>query len=34
LPPKGSLGIPAVYKEEQEQHEHIHSHQEKGPGSR
>jgi mono/diheme cytochrome c family protein len=24
LPPKGSLGIPAVYKEEQEQHQHMH----------
>ena len=24
LPPKGSLGIPDVYKEEQEQHEHTH----------
>jgi mono/diheme cytochrome c family protein len=24
LPPKGSLGIPEIYKEEQEQHEHTH----------
>lgn len=24
LPPKGSLGIPEVYKEEQEEHEHMH----------
>jgi mono/diheme cytochrome c family protein len=24
LPPKGSLGIPDVYKEEQEEHEHAH----------
>jgi mono/diheme cytochrome c family protein len=24
LPPKGSLGIPDVYKEEQEEHEHMH----------
>ena len=24
LPPKGSLGIPGVYKEEQEEHEHMH----------
>lgn len=24
LPPKGSLGIPAVYKEEEEEHEHMH----------
>jgi mono/diheme cytochrome c family protein len=24
LPPAGSLGIPAVYKEEQEKHEHTH----------
>ena len=32
LPAKGSLGIPAVYQEEQEQHEHIHR-QEKGPGN-
>jgi mono/diheme cytochrome c family protein len=24
LPPKGSLGIPDVYKEEQEEHEHLH----------
>lgn len=24
LPPKGSLGIPPVYKEEQEEHEHMH----------
>lgn len=29
LPPKGSLGIPSVYKEEQEEHEHAHG-QEKG----
>jgi mono/diheme cytochrome c family protein len=26
LPPKGSLGIPDVYKEEHEQHEHMHQH--------
>jgi mono/diheme cytochrome c family protein len=26
LPPKGSLGIPAVYKEEQEEHQHMHKH--------
>ena len=26
LPPKGSLGIPEVYKEEQEEHEHMHMH--------
>jgi len=26
LPPKGSLGIPAVYKEEQEEHELAHKH--------
>ena len=26
LPPKGSLGIPAVYKEEQDEHEHMHKH--------
>ena len=26
LPPKGSLGIPAVYKEEQEEHELMHKH--------
>src|ERR1700716_4326056 len=24
LPPKGSLGIPAVYKQEQEEHQHMH----------
>jgi mono/diheme cytochrome c family protein len=24
LPPKGSLGIPAVYKEEKEEHQHAH----------
>jgi mono/diheme cytochrome c family protein len=24
LPPKGSLGIPEVYKEEQKEHEHVH----------
>ena len=24
LPPKGSLGAPAIYKEEQEEHEHMH----------
>ena len=26
LPPKGSLGIPGVYKEEHEEHEHMHKH--------
>jgi mono/diheme cytochrome c family protein len=26
LPPKGSLGIPAVYNEEQEEHQHMHKH--------
>jgi mono/diheme cytochrome c family protein len=26
LPPKGSLGIPDIYKEEQEEHEHAHEH--------
>lgn len=26
LPPKGSLGVPDVYKEEKEQHEHAHQH--------
>jgi len=32
LPPKGSLGIPAVYKEEAEEHEHMqeHSHDAQG----
>lgn len=25
LPPKGSLGIPKVYEEEQEEHEHMHN---------
>jgi len=24
LPPKGSLGIPDVYREEQKEHEHMH----------
>jgi hypothetical protein len=24
LPPKGSLGIPEVYKKEQEEHQHMH----------
>jgi hypothetical protein len=24
LPPKGSLGIPDVYKKEQEEHQHMH----------
>src|ERR1700692_2588592 len=27
LPPKGSLGIPEVYKKEQEEHEHMHMHE-------
>jgi hypothetical protein len=26
LPPKGSVGVPKVYKEEQEEHQHMHMH--------
>jgi len=32
LPPKGSLGIPEVYKEEQEEHKHTSSEHEHGHG--
>ncbi len=30
LPPKGSLGAPAIYKEEAEEHEHMHEHGKEG----
>ena len=33
LPPKGSLGVPEVFKEESEQHEHTHSQGEAQPGT-